>query len=154
MQILMSPIRLKFVNRLMKVVHLKNFQTRPVFRFYYLSIFFLLWTNGPLLALENPGAIEVRIPSYDEKGRLYWELQAERVDVLGEKKYRAKRPRMIMIENNRLVSEAYSESGTFDLKNGSAHGADKLLFDGYGFEAEGMSGLLTKCKKRERPACN
>jgi len=148
MQARMSPIRLKFANRLMKVVHLKNFRSRSVFHFYYLSAIFLFGNAGNVDASQNPGATEVRIPSYDENGRLYWELQAERVELLGEKRYRAKMPRLIMIENNRPVSEAYSESGTFDLENGTAHGVGKLLLDGDGFEAEGMQWAFNEMQKK------
>ena len=76
---------------------------------------------------DRPGAIDVRIPAYDDNGRLHWELQADEVELLGDKKYNAKQPVMRILEKNRPVSEAYSNSGTFDLVRGSAYGKDLSL---------------------------
>ncbi len=84
-----------------------------------------------------PGALGVRIPSYDEKGRLHWELEAAEVEMIGAKKYRAREPRMRMLEQNQAVSRARSSSGIFDLDKGSARGDQRLVVEGHGFQAEG-----------------
>ena len=99
---------------------------------------------------DRPGAIDVRIPAYDDNGRLHWELQADEVELLGDKKYNAKQPVMRILEKNRPVSEAYSNSGTFDLVRGSAYGKDRLVVDGDGFEAEGKGWSFETVDKGAR----
>jgi hypothetical protein len=125
-----------------------------IFQVYHLkdSIYIGLIILGFLQSLlgDRPGAMDVRIPAYDDQGRLHWELQAKEVEVLGNKKYNAKQPVMRFLERNRPVSQAYSASGTFDLGLGSAFGKDRLVVDGEGFEAEGRQWSFEEVNKGAR----
>lgn len=130
----------------------RNDRVLNVYGLIYWPIFTLISFLGLTESAyaERSGALDVRIPSYDGDGRLHWELQAEEVELLGDKKYLAKEPRMRMLESNRPVSEARSVSGTFDLGNGSAYGADRLIVDSEGFEAEGREWTFQEIQKGAR----
>jgi len=116
--------------------------------YIYIGLFFF-GILPPVLGIR-PGALEVHIPAYDDQGRLHWEIKAKEVELLGDKKYKAKQPVMRILEKNRPVSEAYSESGIFDLQLGSAFGKDRLVVTGDGFEAEGRQWSFEEVKKGAR----
>ena len=83
------------------------------------------------------GAYEVRIPAYDENGRINWELIAEEADNLAEGLYSAKNPRMFILEEQRPTTIAQSSSGVFNTTQGKAQGSENLFVTGDGFEAIG-----------------
>jgi len=89
---------------------------------------------------SNPaanGAFEVRIPTYDQEGRINWELQAKEVDTIDDGVYSAKKPKMFILENSKPATIATSDSGTFNIGKGSANGSDYMVVEGEGFEAIG-----------------
>jgi len=108
----------------------------------YSKIYFL-FLAGSLLARETNstsaihGAFDVRIPTYDQEGRINWELQAKEVDTVKEGIYLAKEPRIFLLDEQRPATIARSNSGVFDTEKGVANGSEYLLVEGEGFEAIG-----------------
>lgn len=86
---------------------------------------------------EASGAFDVRIPTYDNAGRISWELQAEEVDTIEEGVYSARRPKMIFLESQQPATTAESNSGYFNIEHGKASGTENLFVQGQGFEAIG-----------------
>ena len=83
------------------------------------------------------GAYKVRIPTYDDKGRMNWELIAEEADNLSDGVYSAKNPKMFILDEQRAATMAQSKSGIFDINQGQAKGSENLFVKGDGFEAIG-----------------
>ena len=93
--------------------------------------------SGSQLGQTPKGAIEVRIPTYDTNGRLNWELEADEVDIMDNGIYSAKKPKIYILENQKPVTTAQSNSGIFDIGRGLASGNESLLVEGDGYEAIG-----------------
>ena len=88
---------------------------------------------------EASGVFDVRIPTYDNAGRISWELMAEEVDTIEEGVYLAKKPKMIFLESQQPATTAESNSGYFNIGRGKASGTENLFVQGQGFEAIGKS---------------
>ncbi len=110
------------------------------FSFKLLTVFFFgffLHANS-----SNSGAFDVRIPTYDETGRINWELYAEEVDAMDDDIYSAKNPKMFILENQRVATTAVSKSGYFNIDQGEASGSEQLFVEGQGYEAIGNSWIF------------
>ena len=103
------------------------------------TILFSFFFTNLCLATEQSlnGAYEVRIPTYDEYGRINWELIAEETDNLEQGVYSAKNPTMYILDEQRPATIAHSNSGLFDINQGHAEGTENLFVKGDGFEAIG-----------------
>lgn len=108
----------------------------------YCKISFLL-VVGSLLGRETNstsainGALDVRIPTYDQEGRINWELRAKEVDAVQEGVYLAKEPMIFLLEDQKPATIARSNYGLFNTQKGVANGSGYLLVEGEGFEAIG-----------------
>jgi len=105
-----------------------------------LTCFFLLFSNlvfGDDSNGSSNGFFEVRIPTYNNMGRMNWELQAQEVDKLDEGVYLAQKPKIYILESQRPVTIASSNTGFFNLGTGLAKGREPLFVEGDGFEAIG-----------------
>ena len=105
-----------------------------------LTCFFLLFSNlvfGDDSNGSSNGFFEVRIPTYNNMGRMNWELQAQDVDKLDEGVYLAQKPKIYILESQRPVTIASSNTGFFNLGTGLAKGREPLFVEGDGFEAIG-----------------
>ena len=105
----------------------------------FATILFSFFFTNLCLAKEQAlnGAYDVRIPTYDKNGRINWELFAEEADNLNNGVYAAKKPRMLILDEQRPSTIAHSNSGLFDINQGHAQGTENLFVKGDGFEAIG-----------------
>ena len=105
----------------------------------FATILFSFFFTNLCLAKEQAlnGAYDVRIPTYDKNGRINWELFAEEADNLNNGVYAAKKPRMLILDEQKPSTIAHSNSGLFDINQGHAQGTENLFVKGDGFEAIG-----------------
>jgi hypothetical protein len=125
----MNSIQMNLSVQMTPVMVIKNFAI-------ILTSFFL---TDQCLATDPAlnGVYDVRIPTYDDNGRINWELFAEEADNLEEGVYSAKNPRMFILDEQRLSTIAQSNSGVFYINHGQAQGTENLFVKGDGFEAIG-----------------
>ena len=110
-----------------------------IYKFNVLPLFLLLFSylKGLDSNSSSNGFFEVRIPTYNEAGRITWELHADEVDKLDEDIYSAQNPKMFILEDQRPATIANSNTGFFNLGQGLAKGGEHLFIEGDGFEAIG-----------------
>lgn len=110
-----------------------------IYQFNVLPLFLLLFSylKGLDSNSSSNGFFEVRIPTYNEAGRINWELHADEVDKLDEGIYSAQNPKMFILEDQRPATIANSNTGFFNLGQGLAKGGEHLFIEGDGFEAIG-----------------
>ena len=72
---------------------------KNISQFSFFPLVLILLGRGLYSKEDTRGAIEVRIPTYDQSGRLNWELEAAEVDIVEEGIYSAKNPKMFILEN-------------------------------------------------------
>ena len=111
-----------------------------IYKFNILPLFLLLlftYLKGLDSNSSSNGFFEVRIPTYNQAGRINWELHADEVDKLDEGIYSAQNPKMFILEDQRPATIANSSTGFFNLGQGLAKGAKHLFVEGEGFEAIG-----------------
>lgn len=96
-----------------------------------------------LYSIENVnGAFDVIIPTYNSDGRINWELKADEVDTIDEGLYRARNPKIFILEKKSPSTIANSNSGTFNINQGIANGTENLYVEGQGFEAIGRPWIF------------
>ena len=110
---------------------------KNISQFCFFPLVLILLGRGLYSKEDTRGAIEVRIPTYDQSGRLNWELEAAEVDIVEEGIYSAKNPKMFILENRKLTTIAKSNAGLFNISEGMANGSGNLFVEGDGFEAIG-----------------
>ena len=94
-----------------------------------------------LFSIEQNKALSatmVKIPSYDQQGRLSWELKASEVESLSADQLVATNP-VLAFYGQQQGSQASSSHGVFDLGNGRAFGEEVMDINGRGFRASGSS---------------
>lgn len=115
--------------------------------------FALIFTGGFMLANDSKEtgvtAVDVVIPSYNEEGRLSWELRARSVESVGEDQFLAQQPVLEMLNDQNGSSLAQSDRGIFDLAKGSARGENTMKLTGDGFEAVGRDWTFEERKPNQ-----
>ena len=117
------------------------------------ACFVLIFIGGIMLANDSKErgvtALDVVIPSYNEEGRLSWELRARSVESVGEDQYLAEQPVLEMLNDQNGSNLAQSDRGIFDLAKGSAHGENTMKLTGDGFEAVGREWTFEERKPNQ-----
>ncbi len=110
-----------------------------IYKFNVLLLLLLLvsYSKGFDSNSSSIGFFEVCIPTYNEAGRINWELHADELDKLDEGIYSAQNPKMFILEDQRPATIANSNTGFFNLGQGLAKGREHLFVEGDGFEAIG-----------------
>ena len=85
----------------------------------------------------------MKIPKFNERGHLDWELHASRVSPLGDDFYQTTKPILYLYNDQVLETTAKSEFGDFSLRLGQAHGSGILRVLGNGFYVSGKDWIWT-----------
>lgn len=96
-----------------------------------------LYSKSQNLATE--GAVNVTIPRFGPTGNILWTLRADEVIPSEESTYKVRGPNLKMRTNENTLTQAKSESGTFDMNRGKAWGEKALEVEGNGYFAAGKN---------------
>ena len=85
----------------------------------------------------------MKIPKFNERGHLDWEIHASKVSPQGDDFYQTTNPILYLYNNQVLETTAQSNFGDFSLRLGQAHGNSVLKVSGNGFYVTGKDWIWT-----------
>lgn len=92
-----------------------------------------VWADKPYSKILN-----VKIPRFNDKGFISWELHASSLTPIGNEVFLAAKPILYLFSNRNLESKVMSDSGKFSLKSELAEGEGEFNLEGSGFFVKGI----------------